>query len=647
MLGPLIILRGDAPVTLPASRKVRALFAYLALAPHAPTRSHLCELLWDVPNDPRGELRWCLSKIRRIIGEAGRIRTEGDTVSLDLSGCHVDALQLDGAATQGIALQSLATLGRMADGFAGEFLDGFALDRSPAFNAWLVAQRRHYRGIQTGVLEHLVDHLPEADAGRYLERWAALCPLDERVHARLLRMLARQQRVQEGKSHLDAVIRLFQQEGLDSAPLREVWRQAMVQPPRPAPAQAIIAADAMAPVAAPSHGSIAVMPFADESGPPRLRGGVADALVHDVITRLAKLRSLFVISQGSTFALHDRNIAPDEAGRLLNVDYVVSGSIRRSQGHLAVQVELAEVRTGRIVWADILSHSIDDAFLVLDEIGNRIVASVASEIETVERNRAILKPPNSLDAWEAHHRGLWHMYRFNKQDNDAAQAFFAQALNLDPTFARAYAGLSFTHFQNAFQGWAERKTQVDHALRAAGQGLMIDDRDPAGHLAMGRALWLRGSYDQTLRELETSVDLSPNFAMGHYTLGFVHSQAGDPETAIAATDQSRRLSPYDPLLFGMLGSRAMALIRLGRFDEAAVAGMNAASRPNAHAHIAAIAALALSFAGRLNEARDTLAGIRATLPGYGLSHFLSAMQLGPDDQALFREVGRRIGMDDG
>jgi DNA-binding SARP family transcriptional activator len=652
MLGPLTILHGGVPVALPASRKVRGLFAYLALAPHAVTRSHLCELLWDVPNDPRGELRWSLSKIRRLIGEAGRIRPDGDTVSLDLSGCHVDALQLDEIARQGIAVQSLPALRQLADGFAGEFLDGFALDRSPAFNAWLVAQRRHYRGLQTGVLEHLVDHLGEAEAGGYLERWAALCPLDERVHARLLRMLARQQRVQEGKSHLDAVIRLFDQEGLSSASLRAVWREAMVQPPRPAPAQVIVAeppapAAADGVPAAPHHGSIAVMPFADESGARRLRGGVADALVHDVITRLAKLRSLFVISQGSTFALHDRNIAPDEAGRLLNVDYVVSGSIRRSPGSLAVQVELAEVRTGRIVWADILSHSIDDAFLVLDEIGNWIVATVASEIETVERNRAILKAPNSLDAWEAHHRGLWHMYRFNKKDNDAAQHFFAQALRIDPTFARAYAGLSFTHFQNAFQGWTERHGEVDNALRAAGQGLMIDDRDPAAHLAMGRALWLRGSYDQTLRELETSVDLSPNFAMGHYTLGFVHSQAGDPETAIAAADQSRRLSPYDPLLFGMLGSRAMALMRLGRFDEAADAGVNAASRPNAHAHIAGIAAIALSFAGRLDEARNTLAGIRATLPGYGLSHFLSAMQLGPNDQALFRKAARRIGMDDG
>jgi DNA-binding SARP family transcriptional activator len=645
MLGPLTIMRGDAPITLPASRKVRALFAYLALAPHPLTRSHLCELLWDVPNDPRGELRWSLSKIRRLMGEAGRIGSEGDTVKLDLTGCHVDALQLDGIAAQGIPLQSLSALCRMADAFAGEFLDGLELDRSPAFNAWLVARRRRFRSVQSQVLEHLADHLGDAEAGLYLERWAALCPLDERVHARLLRMLARQQRVREGKEHLEAVIRLFDQEGIDSAALREVWRQAMAQPPRPAPAQAIVAVESPAPMAAPSHGSIAVMPFADESGAPRIRGGVADALVHDVITRLAKLRSLFVISQGSTFALYERNIPPDEAGRLLNVDYVVSGSIRRSAGRLAVQVELAEVRTGRIVWADILSHSIDDAFLVLDEIGNRIVASVASEIETAERNRAILKPPNSLDAWEAHHRGLWHMYRFNKADNDAAQAFFEQALAIDPTFARAYAGLSFTHFQNAFQGWTERRREVDHPLRAAGQSLMIDDRDPAAHWAMGRALWLSGSFEQTLRELETSVDLSPNFAQGHYTLGFVHSQAGDPEIAIAASDQSRRLSPYDPLAFGMLGSRAMALIRLGRFEEAADWGMNAASRPNAHAHIAAIAALALSFAGRLDQARDYLAGIRTSLPGYGVNHFLSAMQLGPDDQALFREAARRIGMD--
>ena len=72
------------------------------------------------------------------------------------------------------------------------------------------------------------------------------------------------------------------------------------------------------------------------------------------------------------------------------------------------------------------------------------------------------------------------------------------------------------------------------------------------------ALWLRGRFDQSLVELEQAVDLSPNFALGHYTLAFVLGQAGDPNVAISAVDRSRRLSPFDPLLFGMFAARAMA-----------------------------------------------------------------------------------------
>ena len=276
------------------------------------------------------------------------------------------------------------------------------------------------------------------------------------------------------------------------------------------------------------------MPFADGSPVPGSRGGPADALAHDVITRLAQLRSLFVIAQGTVFALHERNVGPEEAGRMLNVDYVVSGSVRRQGKRITVAVELAETRTARIVWAEIFNCKVDDTFVVLDEIGNRIVASIASEIEMIERNRAILKPPSSLDAWEAHHCGLWHMYRFNQADNERARHFFETAVRLDPTFARAYAGLSFTHFQNAFQGWAEREPEVERAFEAAGQSLMVDDRDPAAHWAMGRALWLRGQHDESVVELERSVDLSPNFALGHYTLAFVGSQAGDARAAIAS-----------------------------------------------------------------------------------------------------------------
>ncbi len=174
------------------------------------------------------------------------------------------------------------------------------------------------------------------------------------------------------------------------------------------------------------------MPFVDRSSEADKRGGVADALAHDVIVRLSKLRSMFVIAQGTTFTLRDRGIGPEEAGRMLNVDYVVSGAVRRNARRLTVNVDLIETRTARIIWAEVFDDTISDTLDVLDEIGNRIVASVAHEIEMVERNRAILKAPTSLDAWEAHHRGLWHMYRFNKADNERARQFFAQAVELDP-----------------------------------------------------------------------------------------------------------------------------------------------------------------------------------------------------------------------
>jgi TolB-like protein len=388
----------------------------------------------------------------------------------------------------------------------------------------------------------------------------------------------------------------------------------------------------------PRRASLAVMPFGGD-GP--LPGG----LTHDIITRLAKLRSLFIIAEGSVFALAEQSIGPEEAGRKLAVNYVASGAVRSESGRILVSVELVEAATARIVWAETLSHKIGDTFDVLDEIGNRIVASFANEIELAERNRAILKPPNSLDAWEAYHRGLWHMYRFTQEENERARHFFEMAISQDPTFSRAYAGLSFTHWQNAFQRWGDRPSEADNAYDAAGRSLMADDHDPAAHWAMGRALWLRGRAEESLVELARVVDLSPNFALGHYSLSFVHSQSGDPKAAIGASDHSRQLSPFDPLLFGMLGTRAMAHVRLGQFAEAAEWAVKAAARPNAHVIILAIAAHCLALAGRLEEGRAFAAMIHRTLPTYSVEDFLRTFQFAPDAQSLFRGAAKRIGLE--
>ena len=426
LLGDVAVRRDGVALALPASRKSRALLGYLALAPRPVTRHALCELLWDVPNDPRGELRWSLSKLRSVLDEDGRARViaDRDSVALDLGDCLVDAIAVRDALQSGIETLDTPQLRALAARFAGEFLESVEIERQPLFSSWLVAQRRRFRACQTAVLERLVRLAPEDSDAVFddLDQWLQLAPLDAPAHAAMLNALARHGRIREGEQHLETAIRLFDTEGLDSALLKNAWRDARRPHPgtdRDASRSRVIVADPLptldlAPTAASRRASIAVMPFVDRTGVSDARGGLAEGLAHDIITRLAKLRVMFVIAHGSVFALGERNIGPEEAGRMLNVDYVASGSVQRRGDRLAIASELVETRSARIVWTDTFEYHAADALIALDDIGDNIVAAIAEEIEVTERNRAILRPPSSLDAWEAYHRGLWHMYRFNR-----------------------------------------------------------------------------------------------------------------------------------------------------------------------------------------------------------------------------------------
>jgi TolB-like protein len=498
-----------------------------------------------------------------------------------------------------------------------------------------------------------------AEAIGCIEAWLRLAPFDLRAHERLFEALAAGGRLREGEEHLAAAARQYDAEGQDWAPIGHAWRAARLRHATPsgaslggaslAGASLILTADtsrAVAPepaLSATRRASLAVMPFTDRTRGVAARGGLGDGLAHDIITRLAKLRSMFVIAQGTVFALDERRIGAEDAGRRLNVDYVAGGSLRHEAGgRVSVTVQLTETRSARVLWAEVFVGKQDDTFGWLDIIGDRIVAAVANQIEVAERNRAILKAPNSLDAWEAHHRGLWHMMRFNREDNEQARHFFEVALKLDPGFARPYAGLSFTHFQDAFLGWAERDEAVEAAYRVASQGLMADDLDPSAHWALGRAQWLQGRLSESLAELDTCVDLSPNFAHGHYTLAFVHAQSGDPQAAVSESDHSRELSPFDPMLFAMMGARAMGLMRLGRHDEAADWAIKAAARPNAHVHILAIALYCTALADRGHEARQLAAAVQRAQPGYRVEDFLASFHYGADGEALIRQAAGQM-----
>ncbi len=473
LLGPLTVCVDGVERALPASRKVRALLAFLAVAPASVTRSRLCELLWDIPNDPRGELRWSLSKLRGVLeaGDRPRVVARGDALQLDLTDCDVDALTLARAMDEGVERFGMGALRELGSQFAGDFAEGLAVDRNPEFESWLGTQRRQFREFHIAVLEKLVSG-HSSDTFRYLEKWLQLTPFDVRPHELLLNALLSAGRVREAEEHYSSTTHAFEAEGLDWLPIRELWRAARQRAATEAlaahasepqsrvivlPTQSTTGGEVAAFEAPTRRASICVMPFTDRTSEAPQQGGFADGLTEDLITRLARLRVLFVIARGSVYALGARNIPPEEAARLLNVDYVASGSVRRQGNRILVNVELAEARAARIVWVDEFSCSVDDSPGIPDEIGNRIVASLAREVEVAERNRALLRPPNSLNAWEAYHRGLWHMYRFSGEHNVQAAHFFRMALEQDRTFARAHACLSFTHFQNAFLHHAEQR----------------------------------------------------------------------------------------------------------------------------------------------------------------------------------------------
>ena len=245
MLGKLTVVQHGRALDLPASRKVRALLAYLALTPRATSRSRLCDLLWDSTNDPRGELRWHLSKLRGSVG-TWRIACNEDAVRIDLKDSFVDALEVERAAQLGIGTLASEQARALLMLFSGDFLEGLEVDGCPEFTGWLLAQRRRFRAWRVALLDHLAQSVPEAESFDYAEKWLELSPFDVRPHEHLLRALARRGRFREGEEHLEASVRLFRAEGLDSAPLRNAWRAAKLRGTRVMPRKLTRRDDALA-----------------------------------------------------------------------------------------------------------------------------------------------------------------------------------------------------------------------------------------------------------------------------------------------------------------------------------------------------------------------------------------------------------------
>lgn len=357
--------------------------------------------------------------------------------------------------------------------------------------------------------------------------------------------------------------------------------------------------------------SIAILPFAI-LGDPDPFVAIGHALPHELIAELSRLRWLTIIARGSAFQFDSSAGNANDVARTLGVRYCLTGTIEFSGQHLAITVELTDSKSSSVVWAERYPGKVEDIHNIRSAIRSRIVTAMEIAIPAYEAQVARLGVIENLDAWTAYHLGLQHMYRFNRHDNAQAESLFQLAVSKDPTFARAYAGLSFVHFQTAFlRNTNNVASEVELARRFAERAMDWDSLDPFVNFVMGRSFWLTGDLDNSLGWLERSTNISPNYAQGIYARAWTEALSGDGVKARENVDLAMRLSPLDPLYYAMLGARALSHMGEGDYEEAARWAEKAARSPGAHVLIAMIAVVTHALAGHVEGASQWAADVRS------------------------------------
>jgi adenylate cyclase len=364
----------------------------------------------------------------------------------------------------------------------------------------------------------------------------------------------------------------------------------------------------------PDKPSVAVLPFTNMSADPE-QEFFADGIAEDVITALSRYPSLFVIARNSCFTYKGRAVDVKEVGRELGVRYVLEGSLRKARNRIRVTAQLVEAETGKHVWAERYDRDLADIFAVQDEIAEAVTVSIAPVIAEAERQRAMRKPPESLDAWAAYQRGLWHLSKATANDNTAAEKFFQQAIDLDSTFAGGYRALAEAQFYAAVAFQTRSFPEVQKSMEAlAHRAIALDNGDAEAHSWLGETLLTLGDYEGALAETKRALAISPNLASAHGWLGVVLVYSGRPSEGLVNIRRYLRLDPRDPSI-AILSMQAAVGHYLCRDYEAAVEAVKPVIRsypdfPNPYRWLAA----ALGQLGRTNEGQQALDKAIAVLP---------------------------------
>ena len=385
-------------------------------------------------------------------------------------------------------------------------------------------------------------------------------------------------------------------------------------------------------LALPDKPSIAVLPFQNMSGDPE-QEYFADGMVEEIITALSRIRWLFVIARNSSFTYKGHAVDVKQVGRELGVRYVLEGSVRKGGNRVHITGQLIDAETGTHLWADRFDGSLEDVFDLQDKIALSVAGVIEPALQAAEMRRSSARPTIDLTAYDLYLRALAIFFPTTKERIFEAQGLLEKAIAIDRHYGPALCWAAMCHRQLVAQGWtAAPETDRRKAVDLARQALETTQNDPA---VLANAALLLAHFGEDIGAMIGLVDralaLNPSFARGWNVSGNIRVWAGQQDLAIEHIETALRLSPRERM--GQpLASMGAAYFFKRQFDEAAsqllLAIQDDPGFPNTYRTLAACYA----HMGRLDEARATVAQLRAITPQVMPS---ALPQRNPKDRELY------------
>ncbi len=288
--------------------------------------------------------------------------------------------------------------------------------------------------------------------------------------------------------------------------------------------------------------SIAVLPFNNMSGDPE-QEYFSDGITEDIITDLSKVSGLFVIARNTAFTYKGKPVKVQQVGQELGVAFILEGSVRKAGARVRVTGQLINSKDGGHVWAERYDRDLTDIFAIQDEIAHAIVEQLKVKLLPQERKSIGQAPTDNVEAYTYYLRGRQFLHRHSKSYYQLARRMFVKAVELDPCYARAYAGIAdcdsflFLHYNE--------DVAIDDILAMSAKALALEEGLAEAHASRGLALSLGERYDEAMAEFEQAITLDPNSFEAHYFCARACFAQGKLDRAAALFERAAEIKPDD------------------------------------------------------------------------------------------------------